>query len=522
MLSTRCLLNRSKLRGRGILPPACLTVSVAFRNRVQSLYSEAAISARWTARPPIEPRPLEPTTSETQPSERESAVTSSTDKAAGSQEAAPCTRSYAAFDVRMALLRSRPHLPFDVLRDTTLPFGERLRMIDSLRTDGTTRLLMLECLLDAHLKDSTAAAEVLEPARTACITRLLDPATTEVESWRATLRAYHALLARLRRLGVDLPADWLARGLLLSARARDASSLRQFAGQLGGTYPRTHLEPESAHADLLPSTVSALRLWIRSDVGLLHSPGDSRRAAQLCAVLTAAEGVETHAAQLFAGLLDGTLMVPGTHDWAQCLGDLGSVDAVLAAWRLRPSRRPWERRQADTDESYQARCDAIKSVVDVLAEGRGMVEAWDIVNTWGVSPHALEKRTIRRLVWATPSGLATSHPHHKSWQEALGTAAITLLEEAEQCLQVRWTGGEDGKHVVLDDEQVEAIEPVTVSSRTKSSSRKETTVKRSKALLKEQLKRQRYPRDPKFRLLRSSSKRAPLNLGSKAQFTQNV
>ena len=442
---------------------------------------------------------------------------------------APLTRPYNIFDFRRALLRADQHLPYDGLRDPSLSLSKRLQIIDPLRADFDTRLRLLTALLDTHLRDSSAAHDLLTAGPAIHVFRLLTPDSTAVLPWRAALRTYHALLARLQRLAVEPPPAWLVHGLLLAARARDAPSLRAFAGQLHGTWPA-----DEQTAELLPSIVSALRLWIRADCGLHPGPGNARRAAQLRVVLTAQvrdeEGgeMEPYAARMFAGLLDGMLRVKGAENWAACLRDLGGVEAVRAAWELRSVARPWERREGESEEAVRGRCEAVKRVVDALAEEGGAECAWRIVNEWGASSGEFPERTVRRLLKAKPDGLAPDHRNHQSWLEAIAASSISLLEEAEASLQVRWTGGEDGWHMMMDESGlVEANEAFAVVPPQQRRHTKTVKVRGFKQAPRRYLEQQDRPRSAYTRLTRryrmteaADSAKAPPEHGY-GQFTPN-
>ena len=388
------------------------------------------------------------------------------------------SRDYDAFDLRLAVLQPSSAVDLATLNDQKLPLAQRLTILaNNKNCPIREKLSLFRALLDQHLRDPQAAASIWDPPLDAVLGRFLllhGAAPTAL-----------ALLARLGRLGAGSPAPRVYASALGSAlRDCNAAALSEFARALRGRWT-----PEIEHVAFAEPALRALETWT------VHKDRNRRRALRL--LLTGApEGRPPSVARLFARLLDGSAAArvgPKRARWfAQCLVRLGGPDALWSAWRYRPIQKPWRRRQDDSEEQLRARCGAALAVADELMKNDGRDRAWGILHPWvkhelhvdeaqgaprrvlahlvdamvyygshdrawrlvnhrGLPVHALELATRGQLALSAPKRLAPNHPHLGSWNRAMMEAAMRALLHAETHLGVRWTGGEDGVHVPVEE-----------------------------------------------------------------------
>ena len=267
------------------------------------------------------------------------------------------------------------------------------------------------------------------------------------------LSCYNSILSRLSLLNVPLSNNLVSHGILLASAARTSTALKHYVQLFA---ERQKLSRWSPH-QIYQAVFNNLRDWVENDE--FTGWDGFRRKLELLNLLTgwANDGVRKPN-EVRQVSIHSIMQKKGTilrRNYLLCLRVLAGADAVFEEW-LQFQRSPlWERIYTSDDGS---KFSDGKRVADIFAKALLLANdprrAWQVVRESKCEPQMLEDSTWSRLL---------DHPEHlHEWRDGMAEPILKKYEEylvnIEKELGVRWSGGEGGSHIAIDEDQEEAAE----------------------------------------------------------------
>ncbi|MCJ1445950.1 MAG: hypothetical protein MMC23_006455 [Stictis urceolatum] len=134
------------------------------------------------------------------------------------------------------------------------------------------------------------------------------------------------------------------------------------------------------------------------------------------------------------------------------LGRLCGADAVIDAWTMYQRTEEYKRlSEAENEEQQRALGKALRPYLEALVWNGHPKVAWELVESLGWPAHRLGQETWNLLL---------DHPEYMThWSPGMDDLVLIKYEEhvqrLEDTLGIRWSGGEDGSHVFVDEEGIE-------------------------------------------------------------------
>ncbi|KAL9118505.1 MAG: hypothetical protein Q9187_004952 [Circinaria calcarea] len=266
------------------------------------------------------------------------------------------------------------------------------------------------------------------------------------------LRTFNAALSRLQRLHIPITSNIIVKGIISAIRAKSLAALSYYFNLF---VSRSRELDTDESRDILRS----LRRWIAS-VPIAHQ--DLRINQELWRILT--------------GLTDNHYVTYGRarqpclyefmkrddpetwSEYVSIIARLGGGDAIWKEWHRIKVESPFMLIRKNIDVKQRAESELARAIIDRFAQSllkaKQPKRAWQLVQDFDFDPQMLSNPTWTELF--------DYSQYIDKWEPGMSELILRIFEEHLETLEgymgIRWSGGEDGCHLLSERETVEDLE----------------------------------------------------------------
>ena len=271
-------------------------------------------------------------------------------------------------------------------------------------------------------------------------------------TYKLVLRTFNAALSRLRRLHIPICSNIIVKGIVSAMRAKSLAALRYYFNLF---LSRSRELDSHESRDILRN----LRRWIAS-VPIAHQ--DLHINQELWRILT---GITDNDHATYGRVRQPCLYefmkkddLETWSDYISIIARLGDGDAIWKEWHRIKAESPFMLIGKNIDMMQRAENELARAIVDRFArsllKAKQPKRAWQLVQDFGFDSQMLSNPTWSELF---------DYPQYiDKWEPGMSELILRIYEKhvetIERDMGIRWSGGEDGCHLLSERETVEDFE----------------------------------------------------------------
>ena len=259
------------------------------------------------------------------------------------------------------------------------------------------------------------------------------------------LRTFNSTISRLDKLNIPLNTEIVVQGMACASRARSLAALKYYFNLFIAM-------SRNLDADESCNILSSLWDWIRN---MPNDQKDIHVNQELWRILTGIQDINCPTCDIVRQPCLYKLMekkeLSVWSDYVSIISRIGGRDAIWNEWRRVKIELPSVVINKDTNTKQGSQNKLAAGIIDVLAtklsRAKDPMRAWQLVRESGLKPEMLLESTWNVLF---------DHPDIDKWEPVMSELVLQkYLEHVERYMGIRWSGGEDGCHLLSERNSVE-------------------------------------------------------------------